>query len=172
MCFDSQQLVNNISLIKVTGLYYQSTVDMQLLVLKENPQSISHNGLPVNTSLHSCGVYSGIWALISVQVSTFASTATKFSRTIYLYDVPQLVNKIANVVSHDVVHRLHQSIPYFENWVCICGTCTNVISFMHLRKVSRPCTSFHGTHKSSAALFAEFLYLISPISDKKYGKYG
>jgi len=42
---------------------------------------------------------------------------------------------------------------------------------MHLRKVSHPCTSFPGTHKSSAALFAEFLYQISPISDKKYGKY-
>jgi len=51
LCFVSQQLFNNISLKKVTGLYYQSSVDMQLSMLKENPQNISHNGLPVNTSL-------------------------------------------------------------------------------------------------------------------------
>jgi len=45
--------------------------------------------------------------------------------------------------------------------VWICGTCINVISFLHLRKVSHPCTSFHGTHKSSAPLYAEFLHPLS-----------
>jgi len=153
-------------------------------MIKKNLQNLSHTGLPENTNLCSHVVFSGIWALViylacfpriravthifSVRVSTFASTAIKFSRTIYLCDLLQLVNKTANVVSHDIVYRLHQSIPYFWNWVWICSICINLMSFMHVRKVSHPCTSFPGTHKSSAALFAEFLYPVSPISDKKY----
>ena len=76
-----------------------------------------------------------IWLANHMQVGTLRITCALRSDFRYMWKTYRIHNNTANGTFHDIVHRLCQSVLYFQNAIWSHDRHINVTEFMPIRKV-------------------------------------